>query len=188
MPKGPDPKVQLTDAAFRLLAKRRWSDLTLAGVARAAKLPLASLQSIMPNKTALIGLMFSRLANETGRRYRPDSATDGVRDRLLDVCMTFFEIASTRKPAMRSLYDGIRSDPFVLLTARSEIVSAASWLLVLAEADTGAAPQVRALALAAIIARALPICLEDDREMSGTMARIDADFRRSKWLFEERVG
>ena len=50
--------------------------------------------------------------------------------------------------------------------------------MTIAEADTGPAVQARALALAAIIARAIPVWLKDDAEMTGTMARLDGDLSR----------
>jgi len=54
------------------------------------------------------------------------------------------------------------------------------WLYLrgISQADTGPAVQARALALAAIIARAIPMWLEDDAEMAATMARLDSDLSR----------
>jgi hypothetical protein len=31
--------------------------------------------------------------------------------------------------------------------------------------------------------RALPVWLDDDREMSQTMAKLDTDLRRASWVF-----
>jgi len=178
-----DPKARLANAALKLLAKKQWRDLTLAEVARTARLPLSAVQPIAPGKPALFGLILATFVAETGKRHKRHSKDSDTRDRFLDVCLTFLEALGARKPAVRRLYDDIRRDPLTLIAAREEIVAAADWLLVLAEADTGSSAQARALALAGMIARVVPVWLEDDREMTKTMARLDADFRRIKWLF-----
>ncbi len=178
-----DPKMQLAQAALKLLARKRWSDLTLSEVSRTAKLPFASIQRIVPNKEALLGAILEHFAAETGRLYRRDRKNDDVRDRVLDACLTLLESMSARKPALRSLHDGLSRDPLTLLSARSEIVAAAGWLLALAEADAGAFPQLRAAALAGIVARAIPVWLDDDKEMNDTMAQLDKDLRLCGFLF-----
>jgi len=180
------PKVKLADTALRLLAKTRWTDLTIAAVARAAKTPLASLQAVAPNKPLLFGLILNRIGADVARTYRPERKSDDVRDRLLDVALTWFEALRSRKAAVRSLYEGLRRDPLSLLAARTEIVSAANWLLTLAEADTGRGLPARALAFAGILSRAIPIWLEDDQQMSATMARLGEDLRRSRIIFGQR--
>jgi hypothetical protein len=180
-----DPGTKLADAALKRLAKTPWSELTLVGAAKAAKIPLADLRSVASGKPALIGLILTKLGSETASRYHPD-AQSSARDRIFDVAMTWFEISNARKQAMRALYDGLKRDPLSLLAARGEIVAAASWLLTLAEADTGPAIPVRALALAGAMARAFPAWLDDGTDMAKTMAQLDGDLRRADWLLGEK--
>lgn len=177
------PESRLADAAFRLLAKGSWQDLTLSSVARAAKVALADLHALAPSKPALLALMLSRAGEDTARDYRPDKSAESGRDRVFDVALTWFEALSTRKAAIRSLYEGLRRDPFALLAARGAVARASEWLLVLAEADAGRALPLKATALAAILMRTIPVWLDDDREMSKTMAALDAALRRASWLF-----
>jgi AcrR family transcriptional regulator len=181
-----DPETALAQAALKLLAKKPWSELTLAAVARAAKLPLSSLQSIVPNKAALLGLILTSVGTDIGKRYRRDPGSEDARDRLLDVALTWFEVLAPHKRAVRSLYDGLKRDPLTLIAARAEVLAAANWLFVLAEADTGPALPIRALALAGILARAIPVWLEDDKNLTKTMARLDTDLRRTEDLFGRR--
>ena len=176
-----DPKAKLADAALKLLAKTRWSDLTLAAVARAAKIPLRELQTLAPAKPVLIGLILSGIGRDTTKRYKPEKG-NSAHDQLLDVCLTWFETQNARKPAIRALYEGLRFDPLALIDARKDIVSSASWLLVLAESDTGPALRVRALALAAVMAHALAAWLDDDKDMAKTMAQLDTDLSRGETL------
>ncbi|HEY8696534.1 MAG TPA: hypothetical protein VIM02_02865 [Rhizomicrobium sp.] len=181
-----DPETQLAQAALKLLAKKPWSELTMAEVAKAAKQPLASLQTTAPNKPALLGLILTSVSTDIAKRYRRDPGSEDARDRLLDVSLTWFELLAPHKRAVRSLYDGLKRDPLTLIAARAELVAAANWLFVLAEADTGPALPLRALALAGILARAIPVWLEDDKTLSKTMARLDQDLRRTENLFGGR--
>ncbi|HTQ12267.1 MAG TPA: hypothetical protein VMH86_00220 [Rhizomicrobium sp.] len=176
-----DPSAKLADAALKLLAKTPWSELTLARVAKAAKLPLARLRGHVDGKPALLGAILTRLGDETAARYKSDPKSP-ARDRVFDAAMTWFEVSGARKQAMRTLHDGLKRDPLTLVAAREDIVRAAGWLLTLAEADTGPAIPLRALALAAAMARAFPVWLDDGKDLAKTMARLDGDLRRMERL------
>ena len=167
---------KLADAALKLLAKKSWRDLTLADVAKTAKIPLAQLQDLRGGKPALLGLILKKIGAETAKAYKPES--DTARERLFDVALAWFEANAKRKPAIGALYEGLKYDPITLISERNEFAAAAQWLMTIAEADSGAAVQARALALAAIIARAIPVWLKDDAEMAATMARLDGDLSR----------
>ena len=171
-------ETRLADAALKKLAKTPWRDLSLGDVARAAKVPLSSLQSF-GGKPALIGAMLDKLGAETAARYVPEKGAS-AKDLVLEVALTWFEINAARKPAIRSLYDGLKFDPLTLIAQREQFAAAAGWLLTLAEADTGPAPSIRALGFAAIMARAIGVWLDDDADMSATMARLDGDLSRAE--------
>jgi len=171
---------KLADAALKLLAKTGWRELTMAHVAKAAKLPLASLQDLRGGKSALVGLVLTKIGAETAKRYKTES--DTARERLFDVALAWFEANAKRKPAIRALYEGLKYDPITLIEQRGAFAAAAQWLMTLAEADKGPMRQARALALAAIIVRAIPVWVEDDSELTATMARLDQDLARLSTL------
>jgi ubiquinone biosynthesis protein COQ9 len=177
------PETQLADAALKCLAKTRWKDLALADVAKAAKIPLTALQTLAPSKSALLGLIFARFGHDVAARYKHDSGSESARDRIFDVAMTWFDVLAPRKQAVRSLYDGLKRDPLALVAARDAILSAAGWLLVLAEADTGASSALKSTSLALALGRAIPIWLDDGKDLAKTMARLDGDLRRGESLF-----
>jgi len=176
------PDIRLADAALRLLKKQAWRDLSLADIARAAKVPMTELAVQAPSKPALIGLILRRLGREVTRSYKPDRGSESARDRLFDVSMIWFDTLARHNESVRSLYEGLRNDPVALLSARSEIVAAAEWLMTLAEADTGPALALRATAFAAMLGRAVPVWLDDDADLTKTMARLDGDLRRGESL------
>jgi AcrR family transcriptional regulator len=185
MAKTASNETKLADAALKLLTRKAWNDLTLADVAKAAKIDLASLQSL-GGKPALVGLILQKFGAETAARYTPDKGAS-PKDRVLEVAMTWFEVNADRKPAIRALYDGLKFDPITLIAMREELVRAASWLLVLAQADTGPAAPLRALALGAIMGRAIGVWLDDDTDMSRTMARLDGDLSRAESFLKPRA-
>ncbi|MGH6888415.1 MAG: TetR/AcrR family transcriptional regulator [Rhizomicrobium sp.] len=169
-------------AAFRLLASRPWREVTIASVARAAKLPLADVLSHAPSRTDLVAMMLHGMAAETARRYRPEPRQQSVRERLFDVVMTWFEVQKPRKKAVRNLFRALGKDPLIVLSLRGEILRGSQMLLALAEADGGRVPSFRAVSLAAVIARAVPVWLEEEGEPDRTMAQVDRDLRRLERL------
>ena len=177
-----DPETRLADAALRLLAKTPWQALTLAAVAKSARLPLADLQSVAPSKSVLLGLILRRIGQDVTARYTPEPGE--THDRLFDVAMVWFDALARRRKAVRSLHDGLRRDPLTLLAAREAILEAAHWLLVLAEVDTGPALSLRALGLAAVIGHTVPVWLTDGPDLAQTMARLDSDLRRGETILK----
>jgi len=177
-PLPPDPETQLADAALKLLAKRPWQELTLAAVARGAKLKLAELQRIAPSKPRLFGLILRRIGTELAARHKAEPGE--THDRMFDVAMAWFDVLAGRKKAVRSLYEGLRRDPLSLVAARDDILETAHWLMALAEADTGPALSLRALGFAAVLGHAVPAWLEDGPDLAKTMARLDSDLRRGE--------
>lgn len=175
---------KLADAALKLLAKKSWRDLTLADVAKAAKVPLAQLQDLRGGKSALVRLILKKIGAETAKTYKAES--DTARERLFDVALAWFEVNAKRKPAIGALYEGLKYDPITLITERGEFAAAANWLMTLAQADTGPVVQARALALAAIVVRTIPVWLEDDAELAGTMAQLDGDLSRADNFLKKR--
>lgn len=181
-----DPRTRLADAALKLLVKTAWPELTLVAVARAARVPLGDLQAIASAKPALFGLILQRIGAEVAARYRPEPGT--AHDRLFEVAMCWFDVLLPQRKAVRALYDGLRRDPLTLVAARAGIVEAASWLLTLAEADTGPALPLRALALAAALGRAVPVWLDDDKDLTRTMAALDMDITRADTILDRMRG
>lgn len=171
---------KLADAALKLLAKKSWQALTLADVAKAAKVPLAQLQSLDGGKQALIGLMLEKFGAETAKHFSPAGATE--RDRVFDVAMAWFDVLASHKRAFALLYNGLKFDPLTLLTLRADFIRAATWLLTLASADTGKFVSARAAGFALILGRAIPAWLDDDKDLTKTMAQIDGDLNRLEEL------
>lgn len=186
MPKS-DPETQLVTAAFRLLARKSWRELTLAAIARAAKLNLADATAVAPSKSALVGIMFRATAQEAARRYRPDRESRSARERIFDAAMTWFEVQQPRKAAMRAFYTGLRGDPLALLSARRDVRRSAEQILALAEADAGPTAPILSLSLVGILLRSAFVWIGDNRDMDKTMAALDRDLKRIEGVLLRRA-
>ncbi|HEY3778306.1 MAG TPA: hypothetical protein VGL35_09625 [Rhizomicrobium sp.] len=173
-----DPEARIAAAGFRLLASRPWRELTIASIGRAAKIPLHEVLKIAPSRSGLIAILLRQAERETMRAYRPEAGQRNVRERLFDVVMSWFDVQQPRKKAMGNLYRDLAKEPLSLLLLRAQIMRISEGLLALAEADAGLASSVRAAGLAAVVARCIPVWLEDDREMGRTMAQLDRGLRR----------
>jgi AcrR family transcriptional regulator len=169
---------KLAGAALKLLAKKSWRQLTLSDVAKAAKVPLTQLQPLDGGKQALIGLILDKFGADTGKHYSPGGVTE--RDRVFDAAMAWFDVLAPHKRAIGSLYDGLKFDSLTLLALRRDFIRAANWLLTLAAADTGSFASARALGFAIILGRAIPAWLNDDKDLTKTMAQIDGDLNRAE--------
>jgi AcrR family transcriptional regulator len=176
------PQTRLADAALRLAAKKAWNEISLLDVAKAAKVPTSELQMLARTKSALIGFVLERVGAAAAQRYKPTRGPSTARERLFDVVMAWFDALSAHRPAVRSFYRGL-GDPFTLFAARGDFIAAAEWLMALAQADRGSLPRLRAAGLALILARALAVWLDDDADMTKTMARLDGDLMRGEDLF-----
>jgi hypothetical protein len=181
-----DPEALLVQTALKALERQRWSELTLAGVARAAKLPLAEAIAIVPSKPVLACVLLRWTAREAARRFRPDRNARDPRERVLDAAMAWFDVLESRWPAFAALCDGFRSDPLTLIGLRSDVTGVAEVILALAEADFGPLAGGRAVALTGILAHAVAVWRDDDAEMGKTMATLDRDLRRAAPLLWPR--
>jgi len=177
-----DRETMLARAAIGLLAKQDWSRLTLAAVARAAKLPLRDAAVLAGSKIGVAGFVLRMLARETAGRYRAVSASDDPRERLFDATMTFFDVQRSDAKALKALYRALQYDPVTLLALRSDILAVSEEFLALAKADFGLSPRLQAGVFAGILLRAVSVWLHDDAELGKTMARLDGDLRRAARL------
>jgi AcrR family transcriptional regulator len=175
-------ETRIVTAAFRLLTREAWRDMTLASVARSAKVSWDEIFRTAPSRAALAGAMLRRTAADTAKYYKPERTSRSERERVFDVIMSWFDAQAGRKEAIRALYIGLKQEPLMLLALRNDVIAGGEWLLALAEVDAGPTAQVRAIGIGGIVARALPVWLSDDEAMGKTMAQIDGDLRRIERL------
>lgn len=183
-----DPEKRLTDAALKLLAKTPWADLSLTAMAKAARVPMKEMFTLAPSREAVVGLLLKRFGAAVAESHTPEASED-LRSRMFDVAMAWFDVLAPHRKAIRSLSDGLKRDPFALIALRSDAVAASQWLLALAGADKGPLSAAKSIGFAIILARAVPVWVEDGEDLSKTMAQIDRDLSRAEgWLSPRQSG
>jgi len=183
---GADRATLLAQAALRLLEKQEWGKITLASIARAAKLPLQETIALAPSKTTVAGLVLRMFAHETAKRHSEVSRSGDPRERMFDVTMTWFDSQQLHGVALKKLYRALQCDPASLLALHGEILAVSGELLAVAEADLGGSPRIQSAVVAGILVRAVAAWRSDDAEMGKTMAQLDGDLGRMERLLWPR--
>lgn len=172
-----DPKARLVAAALKLAAERSWARVTLADIAKGARLPLAEAIGLLPSKAAILaefqrGIDRAVLAGGAG-------GEGGARDRLFELMMRRFDALGPHRAALRSILRVAPLDPAALLCGWLQLLH--SMRLMLAAAGCPADGLVGLVAmkgLAAIHLSVLPVFLADrSRDHAPTMAALDKRLR-----------
>lgn len=174
---------RLTEAALALASEQGWRSLTLVDVAKRAGVPLADCYRVVPDKTALLGLLLA----ETDVFMLRDGAaypSDAPRDRLFDVMMRRFDGLQSRRAGMVAVVRGLPSDPATALRLTPQLARSLSWMLQAAGVSpAGISGLVRIKVLAAVYLCALRAWLDDETaDMARTMAALDKALRRAETL------
>jgi ubiquinone biosynthesis protein COQ9 len=173
-----DSESVLAHATLKLLGKEDWPQLTLAAVARAARVSVPDALALAPSKIALPGLVLRLFCREAAQRHTAGSDSGSPRERLFDVTMTWFDVQQPHAPALKKFYRALQRDPATLLAMRGDVLQVSGELLALAEADFGFSARIQSAAFAGVLARAVRTWCDDDTEMGKTMAQLEGDLRR----------
>ncbi|MSO89209.1 MAG: TetR family transcriptional regulator [Rhodospirillaceae bacterium] len=188
MAKTLDIDQRIVDAALSLAAETPWSRVSLADIAKRAKVPLSELYALYPSRSAILAAFARRIDSEV-LSAKPDGGGE-PRDRLFDVMMRRFDALTVRKPAIKSIARSCIGDPITVLCHGRHVVRSMAWMIEAAGIPSvRIAGAVRAHALAAIYARTLRVWLADDgADMAKTMAALDRNLRRAEFLFAPTRG
>jgi ubiquinone biosynthesis protein COQ9 len=182
-----DPSVndKILDAALRLAADRRWTEVTLRDIAGEAGLSLAALNEAVPSRAAILALLNRRIDQRMLAALDKDPVAGDAHDRIFEVLMRRLEVMAPYRAAVASII----ADPATLLDDPPEIASSLGrslgWVLAAAGLeDSGGREIVKRLGLAAIYRRVLGVWVEDDDPgLARTMAVLDRALRDGEtWL------
>jgi ubiquinone biosynthesis protein COQ9 len=185
MAKAPSLDARILDAALRLAASRRWTEITLRDIAGEAGLTLAELNSAVPSRAAILALLNRRIDQRMLAALDKNPVSGDAHDRIFDVLMRRLEVMAPYREAVASII----ADPATLLDDPPEIASSLGrslgWVLAAAELeDSGSREMIKRLGLAAIYRRVLGVWVEDDDPgLARTMAALDRALRDGEtWL------
>jgi len=176
---------RILDAALRLAAGRRWTEVSLRDIASEAGLGLGALSAAVPSRAAILSLLGRRIDQRMLAALDKEPVSGDAHDRIFEVIMRRLEVMAPYRQAIA----GIIADPATLLEDPPEVATSLGrslgWVLAAAGLeDRGSREMVKRLGLAAIYRRVLGVWVEDDDPgLARTMAALDRALRDGEtWL------
>ena len=178
------PQDKLVQTAFTLIERDGWAGLTLLALAKAAKMKVAEVYRLAPDKSALLSLIIAALDRDIVERLTEQDARAPMRDRVFDAVLNAFEGMAPRKPVMRVLYHDLRRDPSAWVSAWRGLQQTSAWVAESAGVDTnGLWGAMRLRALSLLLADTTAVWLDDGEDLGRTMAHVDGRLRRFEKAF-----
>jgi ubiquinone biosynthesis protein COQ9 len=185
MTDNPPVNDRILDAALRLAASRRWSEIALRDIAGEAGLSLAALNEAVPSRAAILVLLNRRIDQRMLAALDREPVSGDAHDRLFEVLMRRLEVMAPYRAAVANII----ADPATMLddppALASSLGRSLGWVLAAAELEDGGSREiVKRLGLAAVYRRVLGVWVEDDDPgLARTMAALDRALRDGEtWL------
>jgi AcrR family transcriptional regulator len=185
-----DDVVKLLDAGFALAVERGWRGVTTAELATRSGLPLTSLYSLAPDRTALLQLL-TRYVDGRVLAAGPADPADPARDRLFEVLMRRFDALAPWKAGLWVVWADSRRFPLQSLTLGFRLDQSMGWMLEAAGLGSGGqgfdgiSGRLRRRGLMAVWLSCLPTWFGDDSaDQAATMARLDRQLSRADEIWQ----
>ena len=166
---------QATEAALRVAADRKWDDVSLLDIARAADLSIDDFYGKVSRDRVR-----NRIEQDLDRACsaEPADLTETPRTRIFDIIMLRIEAMDAHRDALLSIRDAERIDVSARLKQLKRRRRTARWVLSCAGLDATYG-EAGVTALMGIIARAEEVWTRDlNGDFAQTMAKLDRDLRR----------
>jgi ubiquinone biosynthesis protein COQ9 len=179
----------LVASAFRLIAERGWSRLSLAEAARRADLPLDRARARFPARPMVL-LRFGSIADQAALSLAPSEGAH--RDRLFDILMRRIDVLQSHRDGVLALLRGLRTDPCSTGLVTAANLRSMMWMLDGAGiGSTGVFGLLRAKGLMAVWLSVVHAWRNDtSQDLSATMAALDKALAQAEriegWLTGRR--
>ena len=182
--KPPDRTDRIVDAALALAVEHGWRGVSLAAVARKARLPLADVYRACPSRSAILDAFARRIDLAVLATADAELAGETPRDRLFDVLMRRFDALAPHRQAVAAIVADLpREPPALALFAPCFARSMACMLEAAGLSTTGVRGALRVKGLGAVYLVVLRTWLgDDDPDLARTMAMLDRMTRRAESL------
>ena len=179
------PEEKIVNAALRLAERHGWTDLSLADIAKEARLGLGELSGLFSSKADILAAYARRIDAEVLKLAdEEDLGDEPVRDRLFDVIMLRFDAMAKDKAALKRITEDMERDPVAALSLVPSAIQSMGWMLEAAGIDSsGWRGMIRVRGLALFWARIFRIWLDDDEDQARTMAALDKRLRQGEEWF-----
>lgn len=170
---SPKTRDKAADAALALAAKSGWDRLSLADVAKAAKLPQKDVAAAFTDGWDILAFVLKRLEDDTKAEVE-NYLGDSWRDNLMEILMMRFEKAQPHRDAFAAIGPSALRDPRVAQRFGREFFATLSRMLTLAGLSRGRCQPLFVAGFGALYISLVDTWLKDKTpDMSHTMAAID---------------
>jgi len=170
-----DAERRIIDSALHLAATQGWRYVTMDEIAKQAAMTLSEVQSLLPTKGALMGLLTRRIDRLVLEQTATDETDESERERLFDMLMNRFDLLAPYREGIAALLQANLGDPCALLAQLCNVRNSMKLTLQAAGISTaGPFGAIRIKGLCGIYLLAFKTWLKDDSpDMSKTMATLD---------------
>jgi len=185
-----DPVTAIIAAAMTLAANTPWRELTLAGIAEAADMPLADLRAHVSCKGDILRALAARTDEALLASMEKEPLEGDATDRLFEAVMRRLEIMAPWKEAIGNIMHEPASAACECPPVIEQYFISNRWMLAAAGLEKpGMEGLARTMGLSLVYARALRAWVEDDDPgLSHTMARLDRDLKRGARILKNLHG
>jgi len=170
---SPDNKI--ARAALKLAARHAWDDLTLAQIAKTAKLTLPQVRKHFSDTHSIIPAIVRLIDDETAKAVGKVDPRDSAHDRLFEILMARFDALQSHRAGILSIAKACRGSPqraHAVLKAQRESMQK---MFQLAHLETGGAHRIVHQMGLYILYLLVLFRWQQDRtkDMAPTMATLD---------------
>ena len=176
----------LVTATLDEAAAMGWREVTIAGVASRAQIPLGAVLEKAPTKAHLALGVVKAIDRATMAGVTEPDPPVSAKDRLFDVIMRRFDAMNKHREGTRAMVRGVARDPGAAVMLGCRVQNSAAMMLGAAGIGTdGICGQMRIQGLKAIMLSAVRAWMKDDTaDLAETMAAVDRALNQAERLLK----
>ena len=177
-----DARGKIVDALMRLAAERRFEDISVRDISKAAGVSLADFRDAFPSKGAVLGGFTRRIDRIVLAQDDGELSEESSRERLFDVLMRRLEAMTPYRAGLREVAAWLRREPTAALAMNQVAMNSMRFMLEAAGIEAeGASGAIKLQGLTLAWGRVLQVWLDDDDPtLSKTMAELDRVLTRGE--------
>jgi AcrR family transcriptional regulator len=177
-----DARGKIVDALMHLAAERRFEDISVRDISKAAGVSLADFRDAFPSKGAVLGGFTRRIDRIVLAQDDGELSEESSRERLFDVLMRRLEAMTPHRAGLREVAAWLRREPTAALAMNQVAMNSMRFMLEAAGIEAeGASGAIKLQGLTLAWGRVLQVWLDDDEPtLSKTMAELDRVLTRGE--------
>ena len=177
-----DTRGKIVDALMELASERRFEDISIRDISKAAGVSLADFRDAFPSKGAVLAGFSRRIDRAVLAQDNGELADENPRERLFDVLMRRLEAMAPYREGVREAIASLRREPVAALAMNQVAMNSMRFMLETAGIEAqGAAGAIKLQGLALAWGRVIQVWLDDDDPaLSKTMAELDRVLTRGE--------